>query len=92
LEVGSCIKISKLAYKLELPAALWVMPSSSISQLEPYRDAGDHNWWGEVEDHLPTVEVESHLEYEVQGTLDSTWAKVIQVLCGLRSYRSENRA
>jgi hypothetical protein len=61
-------QINPVAYRLELPPSMKVHPVFHISLLEPYKESAIP---GRIQQPLPCIEVENHIEYEVERILDS---------------------
>ena len=61
-------QINPVAYRLELPLFIKVHPVFHVSLLEPYKESAIP---GRIQQPLPCIEVENHIEYEVEKILDS---------------------
>jgi len=61
-------QVNPVAFRLDLPASMKVHPVFHVSLLEPYKES---NIPGRKQPPPPSIEVDTHEEYEVEKVLDS---------------------
>jgi len=65
-------QINPVAYRLKLPTSMKVHPVFHVSLLETYSESTLLN---RIQPPPPCVEIEDHVEYEVEQVLDSRWRR-----------------